>query len=256
MTRCLPGHGPPCPSHPPSQSLVQLGTFWGSFRRSELGDFPGGPAVKTPNSLCRALGFDPWSGNWMPHAAMKIPRVATTEKVLQAAAKMEDPAGHCQDPAQPEGDKRGIRAPPKWPWFSIVQNSPTDWTFRKPYQYPTWPGACRPPCPEQRAPHPESWAPGWVWSRVSGTARRPWMMGSPWLRKPWACVEGDLAGEVGLSRWHWGTGDPGRETGWGTAMRGARGQGCSRRLGPGWRVAPPPAAPRGRGGGRLVYCSP
>ena len=28
-----------------------------------VGDFPGGPVVKTPCSQCRGSRFDPWSGN-------------------------------------------------------------------------------------------------------------------------------------------------------------------------------------------------
>ena len=32
-------------------------------------DFPGGPMVKTPNSQCKEPGFNPWSRNWIPHAA-------------------------------------------------------------------------------------------------------------------------------------------------------------------------------------------
>ena len=37
-------------------------------------DFPGGPVGKTPGSQCRGPGFDPWSGNKIPHAATKIQR--------------------------------------------------------------------------------------------------------------------------------------------------------------------------------------
>ena len=35
------------------------------------GYFPGGPVAKTPCSPCRGTGFDPWSGNKIPHAATK-----------------------------------------------------------------------------------------------------------------------------------------------------------------------------------------
>ena len=31
-------------------------------------DLPGGAVVKTPHSQCRGPGFDPWSGNYIPHA--------------------------------------------------------------------------------------------------------------------------------------------------------------------------------------------
>ena len=44
-------------------------------------DFPGGPVAKTPCSQCRGPGFDPWSGN-------KIPHVLTPQlKILSAATK-------------------------------------------------------------------------------------------------------------------------------------------------------------------------
>ena len=32
------------------------------------GDFPGGPGGKTLHSQCRGPGFNPWSGNYIPHA--------------------------------------------------------------------------------------------------------------------------------------------------------------------------------------------
>ena len=31
--------------------------------KEDVGDFPGGPVVKTPLFQCRGRGFDPWSGN-------------------------------------------------------------------------------------------------------------------------------------------------------------------------------------------------
>ena len=34
-------------------------------------DFPGGPVAKILCSQCKGPGFDPWSGNWIPHAATK-----------------------------------------------------------------------------------------------------------------------------------------------------------------------------------------
>ena len=33
------------------------------FFLKENGDFPGGPATRTPHFHCRGHGFDPWSGN-------------------------------------------------------------------------------------------------------------------------------------------------------------------------------------------------
>ena len=68
-------------------------------------------------------------------------------------------------------------------------------------------GPCRPPCPQERAPHLESEAPGRVWSGrqghgpqtvgnrtavaeealgVRGMAHRPWVTGPLLPRKPWA----------------------------------------------------------------------
>ena len=54
-------------------------------RRPTDGDFPGGPAVKIPCSQCRGPGFDPWSGNYIPHAATKIPHA--TMKTPSVATK-------------------------------------------------------------------------------------------------------------------------------------------------------------------------
>ena len=34
-------------------------------------DFPGGPMAKTLHSHGRGPGFHPWSGNWIPYAAIK-----------------------------------------------------------------------------------------------------------------------------------------------------------------------------------------
>ena len=47
---------------------LQEVTFW---------DFPAGSVVKTPHSQCRGPGFNPWSGNWIPHATTKSPHAAT-----------------------------------------------------------------------------------------------------------------------------------------------------------------------------------
>ena len=42
-----------------------------------LGDFPGGPVAKTPRSQCRGPRSDPWSGNWILHAATKDPECSS-----------------------------------------------------------------------------------------------------------------------------------------------------------------------------------
>ena len=44
-------------------------------------DFPGGPVAKTPHSQCRGRGFDPWSGNWIPHATAKDPTCCNEDPV-------------------------------------------------------------------------------------------------------------------------------------------------------------------------------
>ena len=49
-------------------------------------DFPGGPVAKTPRSQCRGPGFDPWSGNWILHAATKSSHAAA-KKIPHAATK-------------------------------------------------------------------------------------------------------------------------------------------------------------------------
>ena len=41
-------------------------------KREYSRDFLGGPGAKTLCSQCRGLGFDPWSGNQIPHATTKI----------------------------------------------------------------------------------------------------------------------------------------------------------------------------------------
>ena len=42
-------------------------------------DFPGGPVAKTPYSQCRGPGFNPWSGNWIPHASTKSSHAAVKD---------------------------------------------------------------------------------------------------------------------------------------------------------------------------------
>ena len=43
------------------------------------GTLPGGPVAKTPGSQCRGPGFQPWSGNQIPHAAAKSLRAAAKD---------------------------------------------------------------------------------------------------------------------------------------------------------------------------------
>ena len=55
----------------------------------KIRDIPGGPVAKTPCFRGRGPGFDPWSGNKIPHAARKI----------------KDPVRHNKDLAQPKRKK-------------------------------------------------------------------------------------------------------------------------------------------------------
>ena len=55
----------------------------------QLRDFPGGPVAKTLPSQCRGPGFNPWSGNQVPHAAIQSSQQAT--KTPCATMKVEDP---------------------------------------------------------------------------------------------------------------------------------------------------------------------
>ena len=41
--------------------------------KKKYGDFPGGPVAKVPSSQCRGPRFNPWSGNYIPHATTKDP---------------------------------------------------------------------------------------------------------------------------------------------------------------------------------------
>ena len=42
-------------------------------------DFPGGPVAMTPCFQCRGLEFDPWSGNYIPHATDKSLHTSTKD---------------------------------------------------------------------------------------------------------------------------------------------------------------------------------
>ena len=52
----------------------------GRDEKNTTTDFPGGPMDETPCSQSRGPRFDPWSGNWIPHASTKILH-STTKKV-------------------------------------------------------------------------------------------------------------------------------------------------------------------------------
>ena len=53
-------------------------------------DFPACPVAKTLSTQCRGPGFNPWLGNWIPHAETK-----------SSNAAIKDPACCNQDPVQP-----------------------------------------------------------------------------------------------------------------------------------------------------------
>ena len=67
------------------------------FRTERAGDFSHDSVAETPCSQCRGPGFDPWSGNWMPHASTKSPHATMADptchslKILHATTKTEDP---------------------------------------------------------------------------------------------------------------------------------------------------------------------
>ena len=56
------GHVLPSIYHQPSLPWPT----WQLLLKIHEGDFPGG---QTPHSQCQGPGFDPWSGNYIPHAA-------------------------------------------------------------------------------------------------------------------------------------------------------------------------------------------
>ena len=119
VRRRLPGHGPPCPSRPPSQSLVQLGTFGGASRwdRHRL--------------QVRTRGLPWWSSSRDPELAVRrwglIPGretgCHTRPRGSRVSKQQERCRGPRQDPAQPEGDKRGVSAPPSGPGFPSSEQS-------------------------------------------------------------------------------------------------------------------------------------
>ena len=54
-----------------------------SSTKKDYRDFPGGPVAKTLYSQCRGSGFDPWSGNEIPHVAIKSSHTATKTQCSQ-----------------------------------------------------------------------------------------------------------------------------------------------------------------------------
>ena len=57
-----------------SEPLEYSRGTWKKVSSSTSWDFPGGPVAKTPSSQCGGPGFNPWSGNYIPHATTREPR--------------------------------------------------------------------------------------------------------------------------------------------------------------------------------------
>ena len=59
--------------------------FWNFHVRqkiNKLGGFPDGPVVKALHFWCKGRGFDPWLGNWDPHASEHVSLWATTAELM------------------------------------------------------------------------------------------------------------------------------------------------------------------------------
>ena len=54
----------------PSATTKRLGAA--KKKKKLVQELPGGPVAKTLCSQCREPGFDPWTGNWIPHAATEF----------------------------------------------------------------------------------------------------------------------------------------------------------------------------------------
>ena len=71
-----------------------------------LGGFPGGSVAKTLSSQCWGLGFDPWSGNQIPHA---------TTKSLHATTKIQHSQININKYFFKETEKKKKGVALKWP---------------------------------------------------------------------------------------------------------------------------------------------
>ena len=58
----------------------RLGLATCATKKASTQGFPGGPVPKAPRSQSRGLGFNPWSGNWIPHVATKDPACHNTDQ--------------------------------------------------------------------------------------------------------------------------------------------------------------------------------
>ena len=62
--------------------------------------------AKTPRSQCRGPGFNPWSGNEIPHAAPRGHRLQGRVHVMQQRSKvLRHDRGHDRDLGQPNEEK-------------------------------------------------------------------------------------------------------------------------------------------------------
>ena len=77
------------------------GDWWTS--KSSSRDFPGGPVAKSPCSQNRDPGFDPWSGNLIPHAATESLQAVTKDPAC--GNEVQRPMYCDEDPAWPNKNK-------------------------------------------------------------------------------------------------------------------------------------------------------
>ena len=57
------------------------GSYFILFFNIYFGDFPHGPVAKLPSSQCKGPRFNPWSGNWIPHATTKSSHAITKTQI-------------------------------------------------------------------------------------------------------------------------------------------------------------------------------
>ena len=98
-------------------------------------DFPGGPVGKTPRSQCRGSGFNPWSGNQIPHAQVRVCMLQL--KILHAATKTR----HSRREGGREGGKPLFKKKPKTKKHLSIMNK-----AKGPRGSQSWPfSTCPPP---------------------------------------------------------------------------------------------------------------
>ena len=88
------------------------------YFKVDLGDFPGGPAVKNPPSNAGDMGSDPWSGTKIPPVAEQLGPRATTGEPVGCSSR-----GH--ERYKPWPAAREVRADPA---SQIKQRKKRKWT--------------------------------------------------------------------------------------------------------------------------------